>query len=151
MTHKQMAVVKKPQASGEPGIEAGHSARQQPPGTAHPAWGHTERPREGEADQAGPEEGISRWLSRLTHLWKKMQSGQDRQPSKRELANAQVREHRRNFTPEQREAFKKYQREYGVARRAAKGVRASSRFRLRRQGKRRVMLSMIGWQLYRAL
>jgi len=49
---------------------------------------------------------------RLQKLWQKMQSGQDYQPTKKEIANAQVREHRRNFTSEQRAAFKKYQREY---------------------------------------
>lgn len=45
---------------------------------------------------------------RLTRLWEKMRSDQDRKPTKKEIANAQVREHRRNFTPEQREAVKKY-------------------------------------------
>jgi hypothetical protein len=60
---------------------------------------------------------------RLTHLWERMQSGQDRKPSKREVANAQVREHRKNFTPEQREAFAKYQADYKKAN--LKAIRAS--------------------------
>jgi hypothetical protein len=49
---------------------------------------------------------------RLTHLWEKMQSDQDRKPTKKEIKNAKVREHRKNFTPEQREAFKKYHADY---------------------------------------
>jgi len=52
---------------------------------------------------------------RLTHLWEKMQSGQDHPPSKKEIKNEQVREHRKNFTPEQREAFKKYHVDYRKA------------------------------------
>jgi hypothetical protein len=52
---------------------------------------------------------------RLTKLWGRMQSGQDFQPKKTEIRNAQVREYRKNFTPEQRAAFKKYQADYRKA------------------------------------
>jgi hypothetical protein len=52
---------------------------------------------------------------RLTHLWKKMQSGRDWKPTPKEIKNAQVREHRKNFTPEQKAAFNKYQADYRKA------------------------------------
>jgi hypothetical protein len=61
---------------------------------------------------------------RLTKLWNKMKDGQDAQPSAKERANAQVRERRRNFTPEQREAFKKYQADYLKANKKAALVRS---------------------------
>jgi hypothetical protein len=52
---------------------------------------------------------------KLAKLWNLMQSGQDRQPTEREIANAKVREYRRNFTPEQKAAFAKYQADYRKA------------------------------------
>jgi hypothetical protein len=61
---------------------------------------------------------------RLTALWKKMQNGQDRKPSKREIENAASRARRANYSPDRREAFLKYHREYKGKGRVLRPVQA---------------------------